>query len=302
MRFQDYFKPKDTKKVISFEIFPPKTHKGMQNLRSELIPELVDLAPDYITVTYGAMGTTRDNTVEIAALIKKDYRMESACHLTCVGSTKQMLDEMLKRIYDAGISNIVAIRGDPPGGRDSFTPEAEGYSYGNELVEHIRGFENRLNISNHFGIAVAGYPEGHIDAPDLDTDVTNLKRKVESGANIVITQLFFDNTYYFEFVDRVRKAGIDVPILPGLMPILSTRQIERITSMCGSTIPKELKTKLHGALDDDNKAREIGIAQCITQAKELLEQGAPGIHFYVLNKCDHMKRILNELSSYINNS
>lgn len=266
----------------------------MKNLE-RVLEDLTALGPDFITVTYGAMGSTREMTLEIASLIKNRFGVETACHLTCVGATREGLDAMLSRICDAGIENIVAIRGDIPSGGDSPDKYPQDYKYGSDLVRHIRQFEQRTLKERYFGIAVGGYPEKHTEAPDMETDIKNLKLKVDAGADIVITQLFFDNTLYFDFVERARSHGITTPIVPGLMPILSVRQIERITSICGATIPPGLKKKLDDCSDDDDKARAIGIAQCIEQSKELIEQGAPGIHFYVLNKSGHMKEIINAL-------
>jgi len=295
MLFSDYSNTKNKKPLISFEIFPPKTEKGYDNLKNEL-SQLAALKPDFITVTYGAMGTTRDKTLDIASLIKNHFGIESACHLTCVGATKSELDIILQHINDAGVKNIVALRGDPPEGQKTFIRPEDGYSYGNELVEHIRNFEARASNINRFGIAVAGYPEKHVEAQELTTDLANLKRKVDAGADVIITQLFFNNDFYFDYVDRARDIGVTVPIIPGIMPILSAKQINRITSMCGTTIPEELKARLDAAIDDDNKARDIGIELCIQQSKDLLSKGVPGIHFYVLNKSSHMIRIMDELS------
>ncbi|MCZ6865437.1 MAG: methylenetetrahydrofolate reductase [NAD(P)H] [Candidatus Dadabacteria bacterium] len=300
MLFSDYFKYKDKRAIISFEIFPPKTNKGMDNLKNEL-SELAQLRPDFITVTYGAMGTTREKTLDIASLIQNHFGVESACHLTCVGATKTELDILLQTIYDAGVRNIVALRGDPPEGKETFVQSEDGYSYGNELVEHIRNFEVRTGNKHHFGIAVAGYPEKHVEAPEIGADLANLKRKVDAGADVIITQLFFNNDFYFDFVKKVRDIGITVPIVPGIMPILSAKQIKRITTMCGTTIPEELKEKLDAAIDNDDKARDIGIAQCIRQSKDLLRRGVPGIHFYVLNKSRHMIRIMDALSENLDN-
>jgi len=292
MRFPEYFKD-GGKPIISFEIFPPKTDKGMGPLL-EIIPELVALGPDYITVTYGAMGSTQHRTLEIASLIKNVYKMETACHLTCVGASRNELDEILRRISDSSIRNIVALRGDPPQGDKTFIPPSDGYAHANQLVEHIRRSESEKG-QEPFGIAVAGYPEKHIEAPSMEIDIANLKRKVEAGGDIIITQLFFDNEFFFNFVERARTAGITVPIIPGLMPILSVKQIKRITSMCGSSIPHELQLELESAADDDEKASEIGIRQCIRQAKDLLSHGVSGIHFYVLNKSTHIRKIIEAL-------
>ena len=292
MRLPEYFK--DGKKpVISFEIFPPKTDQGMETLFN-VIPDLVSLEPDYMTVTYGAMGSTQERTLEIASLLKNGFNIETACHLTCVGASRARLDETLKRIVDAGIRNIVALRGDPPKGERNFVPPRDGYSHGSELVEHIRRFE-RQNGYEPFGIAVAGYPEKHIEAPSMEADIAHLKRKVGAGADLIITQLFFDNSFFFDFGEKVRAAGIAIPMVPGLMPILSTRQIKRITSMCGSSIPEALQAELDFIGDDDEKASEIGVRQCIRQAEELLSHGVQGIHFYVLNKSNHIRQIMEAL-------
>lgn len=292
MRFQEYLND-DIKQTISFEIFPPKTEQGMENLL-QIIPELIALHPNYITVTYGAMGSTRERTLEIASLIKNRYGMETVCHLTCVGASRTELDEILSRIVDSGIRNIVALRGDPPKGDETFIPPSDGYSYGSQLVGHIRTFE-RERDQECFGIAVAGYPEKHIEAPSMEIDIANLKGKVEAGGDLIITQLFFDNNFFFDFVEKARRAGITAPIIPGLMPILSAKQIKRITSMCGANIPLKLQSELDKAGNDDEKASEIGIQQCIRQTKDLLARGVPGIHFYVLNKSNQMRRIMEAL-------
>jgi methylenetetrahydrofolate reductase (NADPH) len=293
MLFQEYYKSGENKPVISFEIFPPKTDAGFNSLKSTL-RDLAGLEPDFITVTYGAMGTTREKTLEIAALIKDELGVESACHLTCVGSSRSELDDMVRRIYSAGIRNIVALRGDPPGGGE-FTKHEDGYRFGSDLVRHIREFERSEFGGRKFGIAVGGYPEKHPEAPGPEDDLRNLRKKVDAGADVVITQLFFDNAHYFGFEEKARTAGIETPIIPGLMPILSSKQIERITSMCGASIPPELRAELNKCRADDEAARRVGIDLCIAQATELIERGAAGIHFYVLNKSDHIKEIMEAL-------
>jgi methylenetetrahydrofolate reductase (NADPH) len=293
MRFAEYF-TRRTKPIISFELFPPKTDSAMENLR-RVLPDLIDLAPTYITVTYGALGSTRERTLDIAALVKREFGHEAACHLTCVGSSRAELDRILHEISSAGIENIVALRGDPPKGESNFVPAPDGYANANELVAHIRSFENETKPGTKFGIAVAGYPEKHIEAIDAATDLMNLKRKVDAGADIVITQLFYDNADYFRFVDASRAMGISKPIVPGLLPILSVKQIRRITGLCGSRIPPALQAELESAADNDDAAEEIGVRQCVSQAKELIQHGAPGIHFYVLNKSSHMRRIMTEI-------
>jgi methylenetetrahydrofolate reductase (NADPH) len=290
--FGEYY-AQTAKPVISFEVFPPKTEAAMQNLR-EVLPDLVSLRPDFMTVTYGALGSTRDRTLEIASSIQNGFSVPTACHLTCVGSSRSDLDQILEQIYSAGIRNIVALRGDPPKGEATFVPPADGYSNANQLVAHIRQWQKTKGIKD-LGIAVAGYPEKHIEAPDLATDLQNLKRKVEAGADCVITQLFYDNRQYFRFVTAARELGITIPIVPGLLPVLSAKQVLRITSMCGSCLPPDLQQELEQAGEDAAKAEEIGVKRCIAQASELIENGAPGIHFYVLNKSSHMMRIMDKV-------
>ncbi len=293
MRFPEFF-AHASKPLISFELFPPKTEKGMGTLRA-IIPEFIELNPSYMTVTYGAMGTTQSRTLEIASLIQSEFGLETASHLTCVGSSRADLDRILSKIHEAGIRNIVALRGDPPQGESDFVPPTDGLGNANELVEHIRSFEKRMGVEP-FGLAVAGYPEKHIQAPDLASDLKYLKQKVEAGGEIVITQLFYDNEDYFSFVEKARAAGIEVPIVPGLMPIQSAKQIIKIASMCGSKIPGNLRKQLEEVGDDLPKAHALGVKQCIAQAKDLLARGAPGLHFYTLNKVDQMQQIIAALS------
>jgi methylenetetrahydrofolate reductase (NADPH) len=281
------------KPAISFELFPPKTDAAMEHLQ-QIMPDLVRLRPDYMTVTYGALGSTQERTLEIATGIQAKFKLPTACHLTCVGASRTQLDAILDQIHDSGIRNIVALRGDPPKGETTFVPPKDGYAHANELVAHIRNREKSGRIGP-MGIAVAGYPEKHIEAPDLPTDLRNLKRKVDAGADCVITQLFYDNQQYFDFVKAARALGITVPIVPGLLPILSAKQVMRITSMCGSCLPTDLQRDLEAVGDDPVKSEEIGVRRCIAQATELIEKGAPGIHFYVLNKSSHMIRIMDKI-------
>lgn len=280
--------------VISFEVFPPKTDAAMEHLQ-QIMPDLVRLRPDFMTVTYGALGSTQERTLEIASSIQNNFKLPTACHLTCVGSSRTDLDAILDQIHASGIRNIIALRGDPPKGETAFVPPKDGYSYANELVAHIRAREKTGRIGP-MGIAVAGYPEKHIEAVDMETDLRNLKRKVEAGADCIVTQLFYDNRHYFKFVKTARELGINVPIVPGLLPILSAKQVMRITSMCGSCLPPDLQRDLETAGDDPAKSEEIGVRRCIAQATELIENGAPGIHFYVLNKSSHMMRIMDKIS------
>lgn len=275
--------------VISFEIFPPKTEAGLENLHRRL-PRLIELEPSFISVTYGAMGSTRRKTLEIASLIKHEYGMETAHHLTCVGANRQEIDEILDQIEAQEIENIVALRGDPPRGESQFKAVEGGYSHACQLVDHIRS-------RDRFGIAVAGYPEKHLEAVDFPTDLGYLKKKVDAGADAVITQLFYENSFFWKFTDECRKLGIEKPLVAGLMPILSLGQIERITGMCGSSIPEDLHRALMEAEGDQEKECEVGIRHAVQQARELLEKGVQGLHFYVLNRCFHIEEIIRRLQA-----
>lgn len=292
MRLSEFY-TQNRKPVISFEIFPPKTDAAFESLK-EALPELVALSPDFMTVTYGAFGSTRGRSLEIASLVKNRFGLSTACHLTCVGASRFELDQRIRDIRRAGIRNIVALRGDPPQGQTAFIPVPDGFEHASELVAHIRRSEAAKGLEP-LGIAVAGYPEKHIEAADMASDLLHLKEKVEAGADCVITQLFYDNEHYFHFVAAARQAGITVPIVPGLLPILSAKQIVRITSLCGARLPPDLQVELERAGDDIRQAEEIGVRQCCAQAVGLIKRGAPGIHFYVLNKSSHMVRIMQQI-------
>lgn len=290
MRFRDFYG--SSTPVVSFELFPPKTEQGLSKLE-ERIPKLISLQPSFLTVTYGALGSTRERTLELVSKIKNSYGKEVAHHLTCVGSTREDIHQLLENIRRENIENIVALRGDPPKGETEFRPPEGGYRYANQLVGHIQRFGG-------FGIAVAGYPEKHIEAPDFETDLRNLKRKVDLGADVVITQLFYDNRYFYEFVERCRVIGITKPIVPGLLPILNVQQIKRITGMCGAGIPKELHRQLVEAGQDQEKVHQIGIQHTVAQAVDLLKHGVVGIHFYVLNQYFHIAEIMERIGSALN--
>jgi len=279
--------------IISFEVFPPKTDKGMDNLRNEL-EILISLKPDYMTVTFGAMGTAQTRTLEIATMLKKDYQLPVAHHLTCVGATRAQMEDRVKEIHAAGIENIVALRGDIPPGEKMVSPPDDGLAHGNELVALIRKLEKENGWPSK-GIAVAGYPEKHVEAASLDEDLEFLKKKLGAGADFVITQLFYDNAVYFRFLELARERGIDATIVPGLLPILSVSQVRRITSICGAKIPPKFNQSLEIAIDDPEMAKSIGVGHCAEQVMGLLEKGAPGIHFYVLNKSSHIKAILEKI-------
>lgn len=272
--------------VFSFEFFPPKTDEGEQNLRATL-EELRVLGPNFVSVTYGALGSTRERTVQLTTWIKQDLGIEAMAHLSCVGSTRAELVAILDGIAEAGIDNVLALRGDPPRGETEWTPHPGGLRYSTELATLI-------SERYEFSVGGACFPEIHPDAPDRAHDLRFLKRKVESGASFLITQLFFDNELYFTFVEDARAAGVDVPIIPGIMPITDAGQIKTITSLCGATIPEELVAALDHCANRDG-VLELGVAYATLQCAELLARGAPGIHFYTLNRSPATRAILSAL-------
>ncbi len=285
MRFAELY-ARRTRPVISFEVFPPKPETPMDVFRG-ILARLVDLRPDFMTVTYGAFGSTRVRTIEIAEMIRREFAIECACHLTCVGSTAADIDRILDDLRANGIENIVALRGDPPQGQSEYVPPPGGYAHARDLVAHIRRAPG-------FGIAVASYPEKHIEAPDAETDLRHLAEKIDAGADAAITQLFYDNRHFDRLVARARAIGIRVPIVPGLLPIVSLGQVKRITSVCGATIPPDLLSRLEAAGEGD-RALEVGVRHAVEQARALIREGVPGIHFFVLNRFRHMAAILEEL-------
>ncbi len=261
---------------LSFELFPPKTPKGDAALLRH-VEKLKQFEPAFFTCTYGAGGSTRDKTLEVVQQIKELYKTPVASHLTCVGATVDELRDYLATAAQRSIDYIVALRGDPPSGQTDFVAAKGGLRYANELVALIRAeFPD-------FGIAVAGYPEVHQEAPSADIDLENLERKVDCGADIVITQLFYNNSSFFEFRDRYEKAGIKATLVPGILPVTNLKQIQRITDLCGAKLPAGFVARL-GESDDPQWQSDIGIEQASLQVNELLAAGVPGLHFYVLNK------------------
>lgn len=273
--------------VFSFEFFPPKTAKGAESLL-RTIEELREVDPAFVSVTYGAMGSNRGQVIELVAKIKNEIGIEAMAHLSCTGHTQEELSQVLDQLAAVDVENILALRGDPPKG-EVFEAVPGGFSYASDLAAMIRQ-------RGRFCIGGAAYPEVHPDAPDAATDLDNLATKVEAGASFLITQLFFSNPDYFDFLDRARARGIDVPILPGIMPITDVGQIERITAMCGAGIPTGLGSALDAAREDPEAVLEVGVAHAVEQCRELLDRGAPGIHFYTLNRSPASRRILAQLS------
>jgi methylenetetrahydrofolate reductase (NADPH) len=278
------------KPLFSFEFFPPKTPEGVLHL-FETIGHLKPLAPSFVSVTYGAGGSTRHLTVHLVERIKKELGIEAMAHLTCVGATRDEIDQVLDQLAACGIENILALRGDPPNMQGTFTPTLNGFPYASELTAHIR---KKFN----FSLGGACYPEGHIECRDLQKDLEHLKLKVDSGVDFIITQLFFDNQYFYDFLDRARKAGIHIPIIAGIMPVTNVNQVKRFTKMCGASLPKTLLSRLELVEHDDAAVSEIGIAHAIFQCGDLLAQGVPGIHFYTLNKSSATRAILKSLSHF----
>ena len=273
---------------LSFELFPPKTAAGEQDLFAQL-EHLMAFCPSFVTCTYGAGGSTRDKTLDVVTETHRRHGVTVAAHLTCVGSTVDQLRHFLREATERGVENVVALRGDPPRGTDRFEPVAGGLRYANELVALIR------REFAHLGVAVAGYPETHQEAECPEADLENLKRKVDAGADVVITQLFYDNTDYFRFYDRCRWAGIDVPIVPGILPITNLAQVQRITSLCKARLPDELTANLERHGDDPEAQVRIGVEFATAQVQGLIDGGVAGIHFYVLNKSHATSSILRHV-------
>lgn len=277
--------------AFSFEFFPPKTEEAARQLE-RTIADLGELRPSFVSVTYGAGGSTRERTIEIVTRVKRETGIEAMAHLTCVGSTREDLDLVLHRIVDAGIENVLALRGDPPKGQTEFQAVEGGFRYAAELVSFIR---ERHNSALCLGGAC--YPEKHPECGNPAVDLMNLKHKIDAGLDFVITQLFFDNRRYFEFVERARRVGIQAPIIAGLMPITNAAQVERFMVSCGATIPFDLAEELDRRRNDPRAVMELGIAHATAQSIELLERGAPGIHFYTLNRSTATREIYAALKT-----
>jgi methylenetetrahydrofolate reductase (NADPH) len=269
---------------LSFELFPPKTEKGEQALLRH-VDHLNRFHPDYFTCTYGAGGSTQEKTLGIITKVKERLDIPVASHLTCVGSSVDQLRSYLTEARQRGIDHIIALRGDPPKGESEFKATADGFRHANELVELIRS-----EFSN-FGIAVAGYPEKHQEATSFEVDIENLKRKVDAGGQIVITQLFYQNDDFYRFRDACDKAGINLPLVPGILPVTSLTQIQRISSMCGAALPASLVDQL-GERDDDVWQFQVGVEFAVEQVKDLIAHDVCGMHFYVLNKSAATSEVL----------
>jgi methylenetetrahydrofolate reductase (NADPH) len=280
------------RRTISFEFFPPKTDEGFEDLFGA-IEALRPLAPDYVSVTYGAGGSTRRKTVDLVTRIKNEIGIEAMAHLTCVGSTREEIAEVLETLEKGGIQNVLPLRGDPPRGETTFKPTPGGFAYANELVEYIR------SGSHSFCLAGACYPEKHPDAASAEVDLDNLRRKVDAGVDFLITNMFFANDDFYRFRDRAVAVGISVPIVAGIMPIRNVNSIKRITQLCGASIPAVLLRKIEAVEDDDEAVAQIGMYHAVRQCEGLLDQGVAGLHFYTLNRSTATRAIVQEIKSLL---
>jgi methylenetetrahydrofolate reductase (NADPH) len=285
MKIRNRLNPSDP--CFSFEFFPPRTEEGHRSLL-KTVEDLRPLDPGFVSVTYGAGGSTRDRTVDLVKEIRTTG-LETMAHLTCVGHSRAELEVLVEQFLTMGVENILALRGDPPTGQPHFQAAPGGFRYAAELVRFIREKDHHLCIGG------AGYPEGHVETPLREDDLRHLKAKVDAGLDFVITQLFFDNAFYFDFVERARRVGINVPIVPGIMPITNIEQLERFVRLCGATVPMRLVLQLERYRGDPDAVVQLGVAHATVQCMELLSRGVPGIHFYTLNRSPATRLIVSAL-------
>ncbi|MBI2680503.1 MAG: methylenetetrahydrofolate reductase [NAD(P)H] [Candidatus Solibacter usitatus] len=277
--------------TFSFEFFPPKTDEAARQLEAT-IADLRVLKPSFVSVTYGAGGSTRERTIEVVTRVKSETGIEAMAHLTCSGASRDEIRSVLDRLVAAGVQNVLALRGDPPKGQAAFVPAEGGFQFAGELVRFIRDQHD-----SSLCLGGACYPEKHPECGNPAVDLANLKRKVDEGLDFVVSQLFFDNRRYFEFVERARQIGIKVPIVAGIMPITNAAQVERFTVSCGATLPYELAAELNRRRDDAQAVLELGVAHATGQCIDLLQNGAQGIHFYTLNRSAATREIYTALQA-----
>jgi len=286
-KVSDIFKEK--KRTYSFEFFPPKTHEGIQKLY-ETIAELNKLGPDFASVTYGAGGSTRGATLEICIEIQKRFDLTCMHHFTCVGHSQTELKSILNQMKQNSIKNVLAMRGDPPQGVVKWEPAPDGLEYSYQLCDLIRN-----NYGDFFSIGVAGFPEGHINCPSKELDSKYLKIKIDHGGEFVVTQLFFDNSIYFEYLERIKKVGVNVRVLPGILPITSYQGLIKFCNTCGATIPQKVHDIFKPLDGNDEATYKAGVDFAVNQCQELLDGGAGGLHFFTLNKVNPTKEIWKRL-------
>lgn len=275
---------KSRKPVISFEIFPPKMDTPLETIYNSL-EKFKAMNPDFISVTYGAGGSKKGRTIEIASKIKHEYGMESMAHFTCVGHSADEIEKMLESMHNQGLENILALRGDPPVGQPDFDFSKNVFQYAYQLIEHIRSM-------NNFCIAAAAYVEGHVDCIRLKDDLLHLKEKVDTGVDFLITQLFFDNRLFYDFLDKLASVGIKCPVTPGIMPIFRADQIKRITSLCGASIPAKLVIMMDKYIDKPEDLKKAGIEYASLQIRDLIDNGVDGVHLLTMNRPVSTREIL----------
>lgn len=285
MFIRDILKERD--EGVSFEFFPPKTEEGRDDFL-RVVKELSAFDPLYVSVTYGAGGTTQDRTYRTLKWLREETDLTLMSHLTCIGATKEAMDDLLRRYISIGIDNILALRGDPPKGVPDFNPLKGEFRYASDLVRFIRGY-------GCFSIGVAVYPEGHQESPSLDKDIEYMKKKIDEGADFGITQMFFDNRFFYEFMERVERAGISIPIIPGIMPIGDIRKIKEFASFCKATIPDSIMKRIEPFQDNPEEMKKIGIEIAIKQCIELRDNGVRYLHFYTLNRPDMVSSIIKAI-------
>ena len=277
----------ERKTGVSFEFFPPKSQEGKDGFM-KVVNELKRYAPLYVSVTYGSGGSTRDRTNYTLKWIRQDTGLTVMSHLTCIGATRISIDSLLRDYMAHGIDNILAMRGDPPRDVPDFDLTKGEFRYARDLVEFVREYDS-------FSIAVAVYPEGHSESPSIAKDMEYTKQKIDAGADFGITQMFFDNRYYYDFMERAEKIGIMIPIFPGIMPITDCRKIEEFANFCSATIPKEIKDRMLPLRDKPHEMRKLGIELAMKQCEDLLENGVRYLHFYTMNRADTVSEILSAL-------
>jgi len=278
-------------RTVSFEFFPPRTDEGFDDL-FKTIEALKPLDPSYVSVTYGAGGSTRRKTVDLVSRIKNEIGIESMAHLTCVGSTRDEMADVLATFEEKGVENVLPLRGDPPRGEESFKPTPGGFAYASELVDFAR-------TRYRFCLAAACYPEKHPEAVTADADLEHLKEKVDAGVDFLITQLFFNNEDFYRFRDRATASGITVPIVAGIMPIRNVKQVKRFTQMCGASIPPDLLQRIESVEDDDEAVAQIGTYHSTRQCEDLLAHDVAGLHFYTLNRSTATRAIVQQIKGLL---